>query len=50
MMSVQDSEIERSGSLAELLKRLQREEVGKRHFTYIVLTLREQHVEVGVPP
>lgn len=40
-------ESERNTPLKELLDRLRAEEVGKDHFTYIVLTLRDQHVEVG---
>ena len=31
----------------DLLDRLRAEEIGKDHFTYIVLALRDQHVEVG---
>lgn len=45
----QSPEVEQNGPLKELLDRLRAEEVGKSHFTYIVLTLRDQHVEVGYP-
>ncbi|CAM9694050.1 unnamed protein product [Ectocarpus sp. 12 AP-2014] len=38
-------EAERNGPAHELLGRLRAEEVGKSHFTYVVLTLRDQHVE-----
>eukprot|EP00903_Cladosiphon_okamuranus_P018047 g16608.t1 len=41
----ESTEAERSGPSKELLDRLRAEEVGKDHFTYIVLTLRDQHVE-----
>ncbi|CAM9801347.1 unnamed protein product [Pylaiella littoralis] len=38
-------ETEENGPEKELLDRLRAEEVGKSHFTYIVLTLRDQHLE-----
>ncbi|CAM9825307.1 unnamed protein product [Scytosiphon promiscuus] len=38
-------EAERNGPSIELLDRLRAEEVGKSQFTYIILTLRDQHVE-----
>ncbi|CAM9668951.1 unnamed protein product, partial [Ectocarpus sp. 12 AP-2014] len=41
----EDPESERNGPSNELLERLRAEEVGKSHFTYIVLTLRNKHVE-----
>ena len=46
MLGVQDPEAERNGPSKELMDRLRGEESGKDHFTYIVLTLRNQHVEV----
>lgn len=45
---MQSPEAERNGPSKELLDRLRAEEVGKDHFTYIVLTLRDQHVEVNL--
>lgn len=42
----QHPEAERNGPAKELLDRLRAEEAGKQHFTYIILTLRDQHVEV----
>ena len=45
--AMQSPEAERNGPSKELLDRLRAEEIGKKHFTYIVLTLRDQHVEVG---
>lgn len=43
---LQDPEAERNGPSKELMDRLRGEESGKDHFTYIVLTLRNQHIEV----
>lgn len=42
----QGPESERNGPAQELLDRLREEEAGNSHFTYIVLALRDQHVEV----
>lgn len=44
---LQSPETEENGPEKELLDRLRAEEVGKSHFTYIVLTLRDQHLEVS---
>ncbi|CAM9736650.1 unnamed protein product, partial [Ectocarpus sp. 12 AP-2014] len=41
----EDPESERNGPSNELLERLRAEEVGNSQFTYIVLTLRDKHVE-----
>lgn len=45
---IQDPEAERTGASKELLDRLKAEEIGKSSFTYIVLTLRDKHVEVHI--
>lgn len=44
---LQGPEAERNGPSTDMLNRLRADEVGKSQFTYIVLTLRDQHVEVG---
>eukprot|EP00752_Nemacystus_decipiens_P004173 g3816.t1 len=41
----ESTEAEKNAPSKDLLDRLRSEEVGKDHFTYIVLTLRDQHVE-----